>query len=97
MKMKNFISFGVQESINIFWQMHAFIFLFPIKPNLFWLLSGKIYWTWNVEYFDDSSVTYDSGAGKEIPEDGDVQRLILYAGVDHVLRKVEIGELEFFF
>ena len=30
----------------------------------------------------------NSGAGKEIPEGGDVQRLILYAGADHVLRKV---------
>jgi hypothetical protein len=27
-------------------------------------------------------------AGKEIPEDGDVQRLMLHAGADHVLHKV---------
>lgn len=40
------------------------------------------------EYFDDSSVTFNSCAGKEIPEDSDVQRLMLYAGADHVLRKV---------
>ena len=27
-------------------------------------------------------------AGKEIPEEGDAQRLMLYAGADHVLHKV---------
>jgi hypothetical protein len=27
-------------------------------------------------------------AGKEIPEDGDLQRLMLYAAADHVLHKV---------
>lgn len=30
----------------------------------------------------------DSPAGKEIPGDGDAQRLLLYAGADHVLHKV---------
>lgn len=27
-------------------------------------------------------------AGKEIPEDGNAQRLLLYAGADHILQKV---------
>lgn len=30
----------------------------------------------------------DSCAGKEIPEDGELQRVMLYAGADHVLHKV---------
>ena len=47
-------------------------------------------------FLDDSyasllrkTIIYNTSyAGKDIPEDGDMQRLMLYAGVDHVLHKV---------
>lgn len=71
---------------NILLSLGVLLVLYGGKDSLFFFLylSRALCWRLFVRLYD----CLDSCVGKEIPDDGHAQRLMLYAGADHVLHKV---------